>query len=74
MVDAIGALDNPEQGAADGMNLRAALYIADHIASGKFAADSFPVEEWKRDYLKSIGCEDQIPAWEEFFSSTMGGE
>ena len=74
VVDAIGALDNPEQGAPDGMTLGAALYIADHIASAKFPADSFPVEEWRKDYLKSIGCEDQIPAWEEFFSRTMGEE
>jgi HD-like signal output (HDOD) protein len=72
VVDAIGALDHPEEGQAEGMTLRAALYIADHIASGKFPADTFPVEEWRRDYLKSVGCEDRIPVWEDFFSSTMG--
>jgi HD-like signal output (HDOD) protein len=74
VVDAIGALDNPAEGQTDGMTLRAALYIADHIASGKFPADGFPVEEWNKDYLKSAGCEDQIPAWEEFFTSTIGEE
>jgi hypothetical protein len=53
--------------------MRTALYLADHIASGKFPPDSFPVEEWKTDYLKSIGCADQIPAWEELFSRMTGG-
>jgi HD-like signal output (HDOD) protein len=72
VVDAIGALDNPAEGGKDGMSLRTALYIADHIASGKFPADSFPVEEWRRDYLKAAGCEDQVRGWEEFFAATAG--
>jgi HD-like signal output (HDOD) protein len=70
VVDAVGALDNPQEDPANRFALRAALYIADHIAHGKFPPDSFPPEEWKTDYLKAIGCEDQIPVWEQFFAKS----
>jgi HD-like signal output (HDOD) protein len=72
VIGAIGALDNPEEDQAGGFTMNAALYIADHIAAEKFPPDSFPVEGWKADYLKSIGALDQIPIWEEFFSRTTG--
>ena len=74
VVGAIEALDNPVADPANGFTLRAALYIADHLASAKFPPDSFPVEEWKADYLKSTGSEDQIQAWEEFLSRPAGEE
>jgi HD-like signal output (HDOD) protein len=73
VVGAIGGLDHPEEDQPNGFTVRTALYLADHIASGKFPPDSFPVEEWKTDYLKCIGCADQIPAWEKLFSRMTGG-
>jgi HD-like signal output (HDOD) protein len=72
VIGAVAALDNPEKDQANGFTISSALYVADHIASGKLPADSFPVEGWNLAYLKSIGCEDQIPAWEEYFSQTAG--
>jgi HD-like signal output (HDOD) protein len=72
VIGAVAALDNPEKDQVNGFTISSALYVADHIASGKFPADSFPVEGWKPAYLKSIGCEDQIPAWEDYFSQTAG--
>ena len=72
VISAVAALDHPAEDASNGFTLSAALYVADHIASEKFPPDSFPIAEWEPGYLKSIGCEDQIPAWEEFFSQTAG--
>ena len=72
VIGAVAALDNLEKDQANGFTISSALYVADHIASGKFPADSFPVEGWNLAYLKSIGCEDQIPAWEDYFSQTVG--
>jgi HD-like signal output (HDOD) protein len=72
VISAVAALDNPEQDKPKGFTLSAALYVAEHVASGKFPPDSFPVEEWNSAYLKSIGCEAQIPEWEKFFSQTAG--
>jgi HD-like signal output (HDOD) protein/ActR/RegA family two-component response regulator len=71
-VGAIAALDNPEAEGTAGFTIKTALYIADHIASGKFPPDSFPVEEWKTEYLKSMGCADKIAEWEKFFSLADG--
>ena len=73
VVGAIGALHNPGEDQAGGVTLKAALYIADHIASGRFPPDSFPVEEWKQDYLQSIGCADQIPLWEKSLAGEAPG-
>jgi len=72
VIGAVEALDHPEADPAAGFTIKSALYIADHIASGKFPPDSFSVEEWKMDYLKSLGCADQIPEWERFFSQAPG--
>jgi hypothetical protein len=46
--------------------------VADHIASARFPADSCPVEDWKTDYLQAVGCADNIPAWEKFYSRGGG--
>jgi HD-like signal output (HDOD) protein len=70
VIGAVGALDCPGEDQPKGFTIRAALYIADHIAAGRFPPDSFPVEEWKTDYLKSVGCQDRIAGWEKFFSQT----
>jgi len=72
VIGAIGSLDNPEADGANPFSIKSALYIADHIASGKFPPDSFSVEEWKVDYLKSAGCAERIPEWEKFFVLTDG--
>ena len=65
VIAAVAALDNPQNDPANGFTICAALFIADHIASAKFPPDSFPVEELKPEYLKSVGCVDQFPAWEQ---------
>jgi HD-like signal output (HDOD) protein len=56
--------DHPEEDPAPGFSLTSALYIADRLASQKFPPDSFPLEDWKTDYLKAIGCAGEIAAWE----------
>jgi HD-like signal output (HDOD) protein len=71
-ITAVGVLDNPQDDAAKGFTISAVLYIANHITSAKFPPDSFPVEDWNMDYLKSVGCADQIPVWEKSFSQTPG--
>jgi HD-like signal output (HDOD) protein len=73
VVGAVSALHNPEREQANGITMKAALYIADHIASGKVPPDSFPVEEWKLDYLQAVGCVEQIPFWEESFAGETPG-
>jgi HD-like signal output (HDOD) protein len=73
VVGAVGALDHPEEDQAAGVTIKAALYIANHIACGRFPPDSFPVEEWKLDYLRSIGCVDEIPAWEKSLAGETPG-
>ena len=72
VVSAIGELDSPENDQGNGFTMTSALYIADHIASARFPADSFPVEPWKKEYLKSIGCAEDVATWEQFFSRTTG--
>jgi HD-like signal output (HDOD) protein len=66
VINSISMMENPEKKAAAGFSISSALYIADHLASAKFPADSFPLEDWKADYLKSIGCADDIAVWEKF--------
>jgi HD-like signal output (HDOD) protein len=71
-IAAVGALDNPQDDSAQGLTISAALYIANRIASAKFPPDSFSIEDWNMEYLKSTGCADQIPVWEKSFSETQG--
>jgi HD-like signal output (HDOD) protein len=72
VVNTISWLDTPEDDQANGFSLTTALYVADHIASARFPADSCPVEDWKTDYLQAVGCADNIPAWEKFYSRGGG--
>lgn len=65
VINSISHLDEPEQETPPNFSLTSALYIAKHIASKKCPADSFPVEDWKTEYLQSIGCADEVPAWEQ---------
>ncbi len=64
VVDSVSHLDEPETDASPDFSAASALYIAHQIASKTSPADAFPVEPWKKDYLKSIGCLDQIAQWE----------
>ncbi len=64
VVHGISQMECPEEDTEKRFNLTAALYIADHLVSAKSPPDTFPVEEWKSDYLQSIGCADEIAAWE----------
>ncbi len=72
VVAAVAALDNPEEDQANGFTMTTALYVADHIASGRFPPDSFPAPEWKTDYLAAVGCAADVATWEKFFSRTTG--
>jgi len=69
---AVAALDNPETDQANGFTLTSALYVAEHIASGKFPADSYAVVEWNKPYLEAIGCMRDIPTWEKSFKGSTG--
>jgi HD-like signal output (HDOD) protein len=64
VVNGIAFLENPEKDPTPGFSITSALYIADHLASQTFPPDPFPLDGWKTDYLQSIGCADDIPAWE----------
>jgi len=66
VIDAIEALDHPKINRENSFDMKAALYIADYITSSKYPVDSFVVEDWSMDYLRSIDCTDRIPAWESF--------
>jgi HD-like signal output (HDOD) protein len=66
IVAAVEAVDTPAADPADGFTVNSALYIADHIAHERFPPDALPVMDWNTDYLRSLGCVDQIPVWEEF--------
>jgi HD-like signal output (HDOD) protein len=68
VVGAIGNLDNPSQDQSKEFSVRSALYIADHVAHGKFPPDPFRAEDWNMDYLKSVGVKDELREWEQFFS------
>lgn len=72
VVGAISLLDTPDDDKANGFTLTSALYIADHIASSRFPADSCPVEDWDKEYLEAVGCAANLPAWEKFYSRTGG--
>ena len=56
--------DRPQEEPGQTFSLASALYIADHLASRKAPPDDFALEEWNMDYLRAIGCEGDIPAWE----------
>jgi hypothetical protein len=64
VIGAVAMQDDPAADQANGFSIGAALYIADGIASRRCPPDSFGVEDWKSGYLQSIGCLEDIPAWE----------
>jgi hypothetical protein len=65
VVTAISLQDNPQQEPGGAFSLASALYVAEHIASRKSPADTFAAEEWNLAYLRSIGCEPDIPMWDD---------
>jgi hypothetical protein len=72
VTEAVSALDNPASAGTNGFTLVSALYIAERIASGKFPADSYSVSDWDKEYIKAIGCENDIAEWESFFAGNTG--
>jgi HD-like signal output (HDOD) protein len=64
VVTAIALQDNPQQGEGVAFSTTSALYIADHLASRRMPPDDFPLEEWNTEYLRSIGCLEDVPVWE----------
>jgi HD-like signal output (HDOD) protein len=64
VIEAIAAQDNPAAPSDDGFSIAAALYVAEHIASRKFPPDNFVAEDLNTDYLRSVGCAADMPAWE----------
>ena len=64
VVAAISQLDSPVAVPPGAFSLASALYVADGIASRQEPPDIFPPEEWDAEYLKSIACQEKIPAWE----------
>jgi HD-like signal output (HDOD) protein len=65
VVNALSLQDNPQQEPGGVFSLTSALYIADHVASRKAPPDDFGVEAWNTAYLRTIGCQDDIPVWED---------
>jgi HD-like signal output (HDOD) protein len=65
VIHSISYMESPESEGSDDFTMTSALYIADHLASLKSPPDSFAVEEWKTDYLQSIGCAEEVAAWEQ---------
>jgi len=74
VVTALSFQDHPQLEPGGAFSLTSALYIADHIAARKAPPDDFGVEEWNLAYLRAIGCEDDIPLWEDpLFPRDAGG-
>lgn len=72
VVDCIASMDKPEANEASSFCLVSALYVANRIASQKFPADPYGLEEWNTGYLRAIGCEQEIPAWEKLAADSAG--
>jgi HD-like signal output (HDOD) protein len=62
-VAAISLLEHPENEKAAGFTMASALYIADQVGSRETPPDPFPAEEWNADYLRSLGCSEDIRQW-----------
>jgi HD-like signal output (HDOD) protein len=74
VVAALALQDDPQQESGNAFSLASALYVANHIASRKAPPDDFGVEAWNTAYLERIGCQDDIPRWEDpTFSLDTGG-
>ena len=64
VVAAISFLERPEEEHPKSFSLTSALYIADQLASRRFAPDPFPPTEWSRLYVRSVGGPEELAAWE----------
>ena len=64
VVSAISLQDYPQEEPGGAFTLTSALYIADQLAARKAPPDDFAMEAWNTDYLRTIGCLDDLPAWE----------
>jgi len=65
VIAALSLQDHPQQEPGGAFSLASALYVADHIATCNSPPDSFPAEDWNQEYLRTIGCLEDIPAWED---------
>ena len=65
VVTAISYQDNPQEEPGGAFSLTSALYVADHIAGRKAPPDGFAAEEWNMAYLQTIGCQDDLPLWQD---------
>jgi HD-like signal output (HDOD) protein/CheY-like chemotaxis protein len=73
VIDAIAAQDHLD-GVQDGkFTLGSALYVADGIAARKTPPDAFAPEEWNTQYLKAVGCAENIEAWEKLSMEAKPG-
>ncbi|HEY3861598.1 MAG TPA: response regulator [Verrucomicrobiae bacterium] len=63
VVTAISLQDNPHKEPSGGFCLASALYVADHLAARKAPPDNFALEDWNAEYLRKIGCEEDLPGW-----------
>jgi HD-like signal output (HDOD) protein len=73
VVIGISLQDNPAQDPARHFSMTSALYVADHLASRTLPPDSFSSEDWNAGYLESIGCTDDIPAWDKMAARPSTG-
>jgi len=65
VVAALSFQDNPQREPGNTFTLTSALYVADHLAARKVPPDDFALEGWNVDYLKAIGCQDDLAQWED---------
>jgi HD-like signal output (HDOD) protein len=74
VVTALSCLDDPQKEPGGVFSLTSALYVADHLASRKTPPDDFGLEPWNLEYLRSIGCQNDIAVWEDpSFAGDAGG-
>jgi hypothetical protein len=64
VVGAISLLDGPAAGQASEFTLVSALYVPNGVATRQEPSDAFAPEEWNTAYLETIGCLENLPAWE----------
>ncbi|MGA2749389.1 MAG: HDOD domain-containing protein [Verrucomicrobiota bacterium] len=64
VVAAVSLLDRPQDEKASKFTLASALYIADQVASRKSSPDAFPPAEWDAEYVRSVGGDGDIGAWQ----------
>jgi HD-like signal output (HDOD) protein len=65
VVTAISYQDFPQQEPGGAFTLTSALYVASHIAARTAPPDDSALEDWNLDYLRAIGCQDDLAQWED---------